>query len=215
MPEHAVVNYVSQTGEHVTLGGLKSTLGSIEAELEAGAKEVKSKLYKTVLEILAQGIHDIIPDLEALPPEPDPLRDAIDLLNAEVERAQVLLAEEAERTRREQTIKEAFCIPGALLFRIIEVVSPKATPEGAKELYDQITAVFEDRGWKVYHWANHLPSIESREPLRQLSTLLEQYPVHYLKRHVLEVLSRVTAWLAWCGTPSNVGVCRMPQSPGP
>jgi hypothetical protein len=96
---------------------------------------------KTAL-ISANAIRGLIPDLEAMPPKPDPVGDAKALLWEVTQRAQELLRTEAIRIQKMTAVKEAFAIPGGLFFRVVEAA--KVNPN--EDDYKAASRVFEGPG---------------------------------------------------------------------
>jgi hypothetical protein len=192
---------MTQTGVRLDLAGLNKTLELLAWLLEAEAEDTKGKKRKKeVLLNAAKEVRELMPDLEAMPPAPDPVKEAQLLLWNEAQRAQSLLSTEAARIRKETTIKAAFCIPSGLLAGIIEILCPDLEGEEHRKTYDRLVDAFEDIGWRVYRWTSHLQTNEQREPLRQLSALLEEHPGHHLTGQVRELLALA---LSWCANTSH------------
>ena len=115
MNNHATINYMSRDGDHIdSLDTLDSFLEDIALTMEDYAEPLNGK-GKAALLLAAGLVRDLIPDMDAMPPEPDPVAEAQALLREERRAAQALLVEESARIQKESTIKEAFCIPGGLL----------------------------------------------------------------------------------------------------
>jgi hypothetical protein len=204
--EAARVDYVAQDGEHIdSLSRLGTDLDDLAWDLEEEAQDLRGKGREALLDS-AKAIRGLVPDEEAMPPEPDPVEEAQRLLWEETQRAQELLRAESARQAKENTIKEAFAIPNGLLSAVFDVLRPEIGTDEYRELFEKVSAVFEDAGWKVYKWTGRLESNDRGEPLRQLSTLMEKYPVHHLTAHVRAVLHHALRWCenTSCNHPSPI-----------
>jgi hypothetical protein len=201
---HAVINYVSMSGDNITEDWLAATLEDWAIVLEGEAESAEGD-HKEALLKLVEEIRRYAPDFDAAPPKPDPVLNAQWLLAKERASAQKLLNEEAERARKESAIKEAFCIPEGLICRVLQAIIPAdMRRDGFDDAYGKAARVFEDAGWQVYTYCYSLPSDKKQEPLRQLSKMLENFPIHPLTAQVCEALSYA---LRWCENTS----CRIPS----
>jgi len=147
-------------------------------------------------------------DREAMQPEPDPIAMAQVFLEEEWWRAQVLLATEANRMQKEAFAKEAYFMPAEILNGILDIAIPGAQDDGETRqrwevAHKQATAFLEDAGWKTDRgYGPPNPAyIRSREPLRQLAKLIDDFPRSHLTSNALAVIHYV---LRWCeNTLSN------------
>ena len=67
----AVVNYVARDGQHMTFDSLDDALDALACELEDKADLSKGKSAATLREAAVE-VRGLIPDPDALEPEPDP-----------------------------------------------------------------------------------------------------------------------------------------------
>jgi hypothetical protein len=122
MTETAIVNYVTKLGEHINLDDLVCTFEHLVSVLKTEADCAKGESKATLIDA-AVSIHELLPDLEAMPPKPDPIADAEDFLCGQVQAAQELLRAEAKRERDKTVCKEAWCVPGYFITEITSVPS--------------------------------------------------------------------------------------------
>jgi hypothetical protein len=138
-------------------------------------------------------------------PEPDPVEDARNFLDEERQRAQMLLRTEAARMKKEAYVKEAYFMPCEVLNGIMERVLPgnneDRDPHEWRTLRMRAEVFLEEAGWSVDpgHGPANPTYIRSREPLRKLARLMEEYPLQPLTAHVLAVLHYA---LRWCENTS-------------
>ena len=189
----ATVDYVAKDGIRIDLAGLEGALEDIAMVLEDKADSARGKT-KEALRDAAEAVRELIPDRDAMQPEPDPIAEAQAFLMQERLLAQELLNTEAARMRKESTIKAAFCIPDGLLSRVIQALLPGVEHDEFKAANSKVEAIFEDAGWRVYSYASSLSSNKAREPLRQLARLIEDFPRSSLTSHALAVIHYALRW---------------------
>lgn len=188
----ATVNYTSTNGYHITsLKALGDALDDLAWTLSCEAHERRGKA-REAFQAAAKAVRDLMPDEDAMPPQPDPIAEARHLLRDECQRSQELLRTEAARVRKETAMKEAFAIPDGLLFAIVDAIAP-GNGEGG---YTSAVAVLEQAGWSVCDRmdASATGYVNRREPLRKLADLREKFPIHHLRAHAEEVIDLALTW---------------------
>jgi hypothetical protein len=186
----------------MTLDALADALGDLAWHLENQAGLSKGKSAATLREA-AQDVRDLIPDTVAMQPEPDPVAAAQSFLLEERERAQELLRAEANRMRAEAFIKEAYFMPAGILSGILDRAIPDDEESRPKweRAHARAKEFLEGLGWTVdsgFGQAN--PAyIRSREPLRKLARLIDDFPRSHLTSNALAVIHYA---LLWCENTS-------------
>ncbi|MCL1986092.1 MAG: hypothetical protein FWG59_06575 [Betaproteobacteria bacterium] len=200
----ATINYVTKDGIHINgLAELEGALEDVAWLLEERLDVTKGKTRETLREA-TEAVRELLPDLEAMQPEPNPIAEAQAFLREECQRAQELLKAETDRMRKEAFIKEAYFMPAEVLNGILDIAIPgeDRDPQQWRELHERIKAFLEEQGWKVnsgFGIAN--PAyIRSREPLRQLARLIDGFPLSSLTSHALAVIHYA---LRWCENTSH------------
>ena len=201
-PPWATVNYVARCGQRMTFNSLEEALDALAWHLEDEADTAKGKSREKLKEA-AEAVRDLLPDPEAMKPEPDPIAAAQAFLDEERQRAQDLLRAEAARMKKETFIKEAYFMPCGILNGIMDRALPVGEESRSQweEARKRVEKFLEDAGWTVdpgFGPAN--PAyIRSREPLRQLARLIDDFPLSSLTSHALAVIRYA---LRWCENTS-------------
>jgi hypothetical protein len=109
--------------------------------------------------------------------------------------------------KKEAVIKEAFFMPAGILNGIMGMAMG-TTDDQWREVREKIEAFLEYAGWHVDSgFGSYNPAyIRSREPLRQLARLMEDFPQNPLTRHALAVIHYA---LRWCENTSYAVVSLM------
>ena len=203
----------------MTFNSLVEELDAILWSLEDEADTARGKRRER-LRVAAEAVSDLLPDPEAMKPEPDPIAAAQAFLDEERQRAQLLLSAEAARLKKEAFIKEAYFMPCGILNGIMNITLPgdgENHQHQWEEARKRVEAFLENAGWKVdsgFGEAN--PAyIRRREPLRQLARLIENFPRSSLTAHALEVIHYALRWCentSYCFTSpiTGKGQCGIP-----
>jgi hypothetical protein len=197
----------------MTFAALEDVLDNLALYLENEADSSKGKKTKETLKEAAEAVRNILPDPEAMKPEPDPIAVAQAFLLEERIRAQKVLVTEAARMKKEAVIKEAFFMPCGVLNGIMDIAlsttdDNRHENDRWRDVRDKIEAFLEAAGWTVDSgFGSYNPAYtRSREPLRLLARLMEDFPRHTLTTHVLAVLHYA---LRWCENTSYAFISPM------